>query len=282
MARIIALAAEHVERALVAVVGEDARRPARIEHEVDDRVLHVDVDAEVGRVVLQRADQLEPGAVADVRQPRIAVAAEVALVDPAVRRAIEDGAPCLELAHAIGRFLRVDLRHAPVVDVLPAAHGVGKMHPPVVAVVVVAHGRRHAAFRHHGVSLAEERFADQTDRDAGVGCGLDRGAQAGTTRPDDQDVVGMGRVCIRGILETDPFRIEIRPDPHRAEADVNVGEGHGEETAPRKQLVLVIQRASNTRRRDRRTDASTPRHAHRPTRGASRGSQACNSSEARR
>ena len=35
---------------------------------------------------------------------------------------------------------------------------------------------------------------------------------------------------------------QVRPDPHRAEADVNVGEGHGEQAAPRKQLVLVVQR----------------------------------------
>ena len=160
-------------------------------------------------MVLQRANQLEAGAVADVRQPRIAVAAEVALVDPAVLRAIEHGAPGLELAHAIGRFLRVDLGHPPVVDVLPAAHGVGKMHPPVVAVVVVAHGGGHAAFRHHRVRLAEERLADQTDRDAGVG-GLDRGAQAGTTRPDDQDVVRMGRVRHQRIRGSDQIPIEQR------------------------------------------------------------------------
>ena len=89
-------------------------------------------------VILQRADQLEAGAVADVREPRIAMAAEVALVDAAVRRAIEHRAPGFELAHAVGRFLGVQLGHAPVVDVLAAAHRVGEVHLPVVAVVVVA------------------------------------------------------------------------------------------------------------------------------------------------
>ena len=194
------LCREHVERALLPVVGQDACRPSGIEHEVDDRVLHVDLDAEVCRVVLQRANQFEPGAVADVRQPRIAVAAEVALVDPAVLGAIEHRAPGLELAHAIGSLLGVDLRHPPVVDVLTAAHGVGKMHAPVVAVVVVAHGGGHAAFRHHGVSLAEERFADQADRNPGIR-GLDRGTQSGTTRPDDQDVVGMGRCSMATVTD---------------------------------------------------------------------------------
>ena len=61
-------------------------------------------------MVLQRANQLEAGAIADVRQARIAVAAEVALVDAAVRRAIEHRAPAFELAHAIGRFLGVESR----------------------------------------------------------------------------------------------------------------------------------------------------------------------------
>ena len=53
------------------------------------------VDAVMDRVILQRADQLEAGAIADVRQARIAMAAEVALEDAAVRRAIEDRAPAL-------------------------------------------------------------------------------------------------------------------------------------------------------------------------------------------
>ena len=114
-------------------------------------------------MILQRANQLEPGAIADVREPRIAVAAEVALVDAAVRRAIEHRAPGFELAHAIRRFLRVNLRHAPVVDVLAAAHRVGEVDLPVVAIVVVRQRRRHAAFGHDGVRLAEQRLADQAD-----------------------------------------------------------------------------------------------------------------------
>ena len=62
-----------------------------------DRAFHEDVDARRRRTVLQRADHLQAGAVADVRQPRVAVAAEVALQDAAVLRAVEERAPVLEL-----------------------------------------------------------------------------------------------------------------------------------------------------------------------------------------
>ena len=110
-------------------------------------------------VILERADHLEARAIADVREARIAMAAEVALQDAAVLRAIEHRAPGFELAHASGRFLRVQLGHAPVVQVLAAAHRVGEVHAPAVAVVDVGHRRGHAAFGHDGVRLAEQRLA---------------------------------------------------------------------------------------------------------------------------
>ena len=71
---------------------------------VHERRLHVDVDALVDAVILERADHLEAGAVADVREARVAMAAEVALQDAAVLRAVEERAPRLELADA-GRAL---------------------------------------------------------------------------------------------------------------------------------------------------------------------------------
>ena len=57
--------------------------------------------------------------------------------------------------------------HAPIVQVLAATHGVGKMHAPIVAVVHVAERGRYAAFSHHCMRFAEKRFADYTDFDAG-------------------------------------------------------------------------------------------------------------------
>ena len=109
-------------------------------------------------VILQRADHLQAGAVAHVRQPRITMAAKIALQNSAVLGAIEQRAPGFQFAHARRRFLGVQLGHAPVVQILAAAHGVGEMDAPVVAVVHVAHRRRHATLGHHGVRFAEQRF----------------------------------------------------------------------------------------------------------------------------
>ena len=152
---------EHLEASALALVADDADRAAVRVEQPDDGELHVDVDAAMNAVILQRANHLEAGAIADVREARIAVAAEVALEDPAVGRAIEHRAPGFELAHAIGRFLRVELGHPPVVDVLAAAHRVGEVHFPAVAIVDVGQRRGHAAFGHDGVRLAEQRLADR-------------------------------------------------------------------------------------------------------------------------
>ena len=111
--------------------------------------------------VLHGADQLEAGAVADVGEAGVAVAAEVALEDSAVRRAVEERSPVLELVDAIGRLLGVQLRHPPVVQHLAAAHRVAEVDLPVVLGPDVAHGRGDATFGHDGVGLAEQRLADE-------------------------------------------------------------------------------------------------------------------------
>ena len=131
-------------------------------------MLHVHFDALMNAVILQRADHFETRAVADVREARIAMAAEVALQNLAVFGAIENRAPGFELMHALGRFFGMQFRHAGIVQILPAAHGVGEMHAPVVAVVDIAHGRRHAAFRHHRVRFAQQRFANHSRLHAGA------------------------------------------------------------------------------------------------------------------
>ena len=183
-----ALALKHLELPALAVVAERADDALAVLEQREDRVLHVDVDALMDAVVLQRADHLQPGAVADMREARIFVAAEIALEDAAVLRAVEDGAPGFQFAHAVGRFLRVQLGHAPVVDVLAAAHGVGEMDLPAVALIDIGQRRRDAALGHDGVGLAEQRFANHPDRDA-RGRGFDGRAQARAAGADDQHVV---------------------------------------------------------------------------------------------
>ena len=105
---------------------------SRVLEQLGDRALHEHVDAERDRALLEGADHLQAGAVADVGEPGVAVAAEVALGDQAVVGAVEQRAPLLELDDPLGRLLGVQLGHPPVVEHLPAAHGVAEVHLPVV------------------------------------------------------------------------------------------------------------------------------------------------------
>ena len=118
-------------------------------------------------VVLQRADHLQPGAIANVRQPGIAMSAKIALQNAAIFRAIEQRTPGFEFAHTGGSFLGVELRHAPVVQILAAAHGVGKVNAPAVAIVHICHGRGYSTLGHHGMCFAQKRFRNDCDSRAG-------------------------------------------------------------------------------------------------------------------
>ena len=97
-----------------ALVAESAGDAAIVFQQGQDGALHVDFHAEVNTVILQRADHFEAGAIAHMRQPRIPMAAEIALQNAPVFRAVEQRAPGFQLADAVGRFFRVQLRHAPV------------------------------------------------------------------------------------------------------------------------------------------------------------------------
>ena len=240
-------------------------------------VLHVDLDALVDAVVLQRADHLEAGAVADVGEARVAVAAEVALQDAAVLRAVEDRAPGLELAHAVGRLLGVQLGHAPVVEVLAAAHRVGEVDLPVVAVVDVGQRRGHAALGHDGVRLAEQRLADEADRRARRRR-LDGGAQPGAAGADDEDVVLVG-LDVRRRPSDDP---QVVNDAHRAEADVDVGEADAEQAEPRPLHVVAVEAAHAVVGLLARRRRATACRARRRPGGGTSGSRTCSRRAARR
>ena len=118
-------------------------------------------------VILERPNHFQAGAIADMRESRIFVAAKISLQNPAILGAIEHCAPRFELAHAIRRFLRVQFRHPPVVHVLATAHGIGKMHLPVVAIVDIGQRGGDSALGHDGVRFAEQTFANHPDRNAG-------------------------------------------------------------------------------------------------------------------
>jgi len=102
--------------------------------------------------------------------------------------AIENRAPCFELAHAIGRLLRVQLGHAPLIDVLSTAHGIGEMHFPIVAFIDVGQRRCDSALRHYRVRFAQERFADESYANA-RSRSFNRGAQPSAASANHENVV---------------------------------------------------------------------------------------------
>ena len=126
VARTTAFARPQDEVALLAVVAEGARDSAGIHQQAQDSTFHVHFHALMNAVVLQGANHLEAGAVADMREPGISMAAEVALQNASVLCAIEQRPPGLEFPHAVGRFLGVQFGHAPVVQILAAAHRIGE------------------------------------------------------------------------------------------------------------------------------------------------------------
>ena len=139
-------------------------------------------------VILQRPNHFQAGAIPDVRQPRIFVAAKISLQNAPVLRAIEDRAPRFEFAHAIGRFLGVQFRHAPLIYILAAAHRIGEVDFPTVAIIHVGQGGGDPAFGHDRVRFAEQAFANHPDRNA---CGrrFNGRAQSRAAGADDQNVV---------------------------------------------------------------------------------------------
>ena len=165
------------------------------------------INALMDAVVLEGADHLQAGTISHVRQPGILVAAEIALEDPAIGCAVEQRAPSFQLLHPSRGLLGMQLGHAPVVEILPAAHGVGEVDPPVVPVIHVRHRRGDSALRHHGVGFAQERLADHADLHARRG-GFDRGPEAGPSCTDHQDIMVERLVLHQKILQSVQIPIE--------------------------------------------------------------------------
>ncbi len=114
------------------------------------------VDTLMDAVVLKRANHLQTGPISHVGQSGVLMSSEVALENAAVCRAIEQRAPRLQLLDPVGRLLRVQLGHTPIVHVLAAPHGVGKVNLPVIPVVNICQCGSDAPLRHDGVRLPQE------------------------------------------------------------------------------------------------------------------------------
>ena len=115
---------------------------------------------------------------------------ERALQYSPVVSAVEQCSPLLQLPHPLWRLLRVQLRHAPVIQEFAAMHRVAEMRAPVVAGIHVSHSRGNATLRHDGVRLAQQGFADDTHLRA-LRQRFDGSAQACAASPDDQDIMLM-------------------------------------------------------------------------------------------
>src|SRR5882724_9642300 len=107
---------ENDEAAGLAPVGEGAGNAATVGQQARDGALHVNVNALLDAAVLQRSNDLEARAVANVAEAFESVAAESPLENVAGFGAIEERAPLFKFADAVGRFLGVKLGHAPVVQ----------------------------------------------------------------------------------------------------------------------------------------------------------------------
>ena len=116
--------AEQLVAASLALVTKCSGHAAAALEQCNYGAFHVHVDALMDAVILQSADHLQARAIAHMRQARIFVPAEIALQDAAVGCAIEHRAPGFQLTHAFGRFLGMQFRHAGIVQILAAAHGV--------------------------------------------------------------------------------------------------------------------------------------------------------------
>ena len=114
--------------------------------------------------------------------------AEIALQNPAVFGAIEKSAPGFQFVDARRSFLGVQFSHTPVIQILAAAQGVGKVHTPAISVVHVAHGCRYAALGHDGVGFAQQGFRNHSNLYTGSRS-LDCGAQTRASGPNDENVM---------------------------------------------------------------------------------------------
>jgi hypothetical protein len=83
---------------------------------------------------------------------------KITLQDPPIARAIEKRTPCFQFADARRSFLRMELCHSPVAQILAAAHRIGKVNPPAISIIDISHGRGYATLGHDRVRFAQKGF----------------------------------------------------------------------------------------------------------------------------
>ena len=179
-----------------ALVAERARRHQQVEDVELVEELHALLDA----VLVERLQDHVAGAVGGVAGAAdrgltvvAGVAAEPALVDLALGRAVERQAHLLEVDDRVDGLAAHDLGGVLVDEVVAALDGVEGVPLPVV-LLDVGEGGAHAALGRAGVGPGGVELGE--DGGAHAGRGLERGAHARPARADDDDVV---LVCLHGV-----------------------------------------------------------------------------------
>src|SRR5207247_9610771 len=95
--------AENLEASALALIAESADYSVAIFQQGKNRMFHVDIDSLMNPVILKRADHFQAGAIADMRETRIFVTAELPLHTPAVLSPIENRTPRFKPSPALRR-----------------------------------------------------------------------------------------------------------------------------------------------------------------------------------
>ena len=135
------------------------------------------------------------------------MAAKIALKNSTVHSSIEDRPPAFQFADAFGRLLGMQFSHAPVVDVLAAAHRVGKVNLPIIALIDGGEGGGHAPLGHYRMRLAEQGLADKTNFDSRGG-GLNGRAQSRTASANNEHVVSESFVVSHLVCASVEFKTQ--------------------------------------------------------------------------
>jgi hypothetical protein len=117
----------------------------------------------VHAAILQRSNHFQSRAIPYVTQTTERVATEGALENPSVLRPVKQRSPLLQFLYPFRSLLRVQLRHAPIVNKFAAAHCVSKMGLPTVSGIHVGHRCGNAALSHHCMRFAQQGLAYNTD-----------------------------------------------------------------------------------------------------------------------
>jgi hypothetical protein len=187
---------EHVDLAGGELVGDDTAGSPVHHDQVDHVELVEEPDVPLDALLVQRLQDHVPGAIRRVAGPADrgltvvpGVAAEAALVDPAVRRPVEREPPVLQLDDPVDRLAAHDLRGGLVHQVVAPLHGVEGV--PLRRVFLhVAQRRAHPTLRRSGMGPGRVELRDHGGLHL-ARC-LQRGPEARPARADDHRVVDVG------------------------------------------------------------------------------------------